>query len=82
MKNVARGFDASLASLASLDLHSRLGTRVSAQELAEHARDIEHQIKKLDRRGAHITPTEEARAHQLKRLRLVVKDRLASLQPN
>jgi len=52
----------------------------SAAELADHARTIEHLIRKLDRRGAHLTPTEEARAHVLKRLRLVVKDRLASIK--
>ncbi len=54
----------------------------SPAELAEHARTIEHLIQKLDRRGAHITPTEEARAHVLKRLRLVVKDRLESIHSN
>jgi uncharacterized protein YdcH (DUF465 family) len=62
----------------STDFGARyLCERASLAELAEHARTIEHQIKKLDRRGAHLTPSEEARAHQLKRLRLAVKDRLA-----
>ncbi len=51
---------------------------LTASELMQHARTIDAQIKKLDRRGSHITPPEEARAHELKKLRLVVKDRLAT----
>jgi hypothetical protein len=50
---------------------------LTASELVQHARTIEAQIKKLDRRGSHITPNEEVRAHELKKLRLVVKDRIA-----
>ncbi len=50
---------------------------LSASELVTQARAIEQQIHKLDRRGSHLTPNEEARAHELKKLRLVVKDRIA-----
>jgi hypothetical protein len=78
MKNGARVFSSGVAS----DVAFHPSAHASASELAEHARTIEHLIRKLDRRGAHITPTEEARAQVLKRLRLVVKDRLASIKSN
>jgi len=50
---------------------------LSATQLAERARVLELQIKKLDRRGSHITPTEAALAIELKKLRLALKDRIA-----
>ena len=81
MKNGTRLFASGLVVHGgSADAHLR--PHVSTAELVEHARTIEHQIRKLDRRGAHITPAEEARAHVLKRLRLVVKDRLEAIQTN
>ncbi|MBL8608897.1 MAG: DUF465 domain-containing protein [Myxococcales bacterium] len=52
---------------------------LSHAQLVEHARVIDMQIKKLDRRGAHITPPEQALATELKKLRLALKDRLDAL---
>jgi hypothetical protein len=49
-------------------------------ELEARSRDLELQIMKLDRRGAHITPPERMRATQLKKLRLAAKDRLGALR--
>jgi hypothetical protein len=54
--------------------------RVSARELEAESRTLELQIKKLDRRGAHITPPEQQRAVELKKLRLLTKDRLSELR--
>ena len=51
----------------------------SVSDLEAQTRDLEHQIHKLDRRGLHMTPTEQQQAARLKKLRLATKDRLASL---
>jgi hypothetical protein len=48
--------------------------------IAEHAKLVDAQIKKLDRRGAHITPPERALSLELKKLRLVLKDRIDELE--
>lgn len=87
MKNGLRLFSSGLiGNVSTEDGHAPAPphppAHASAAELAEHARTIELLIRKLDRRGSHITPTEEARAHVLKRLRLVVKDRLESIHSN
>jgi hypothetical protein len=53
---------------------------VTAVELEAESRNLEVEIKKLDRRGAHITPPEQQRALELKKLRLLAKDRLFELR--
>jgi hypothetical protein len=53
---------------------------VTVGELEAASRRLELQIKKLDRRGSHITPPEQMRATELKKLRLAAKDRLMSLR--
>ena len=51
----------------------------SVSDLEAKTRDLEHRIHKLERRGLHMTPTEQEEAARLKRLRLANKDRLATL---
>jgi hypothetical protein len=51
---------------------------VSVGDLENEHRLLDRQIKKLNHRGFHMTPTEQERATQLKKLRLFTKDRLAS----
>jgi len=51
----------------------------SVSDLEAQTRDLEHQIHKLERRGLHMTPAEQEQAARLKKLRLVNKDRLASI---
>jgi hypothetical protein len=53
---------------------------VTVGELEAESRTLEQQIRKLDRRGAHITPPEQMRATELKKLRLAAKDRLGELR--
>jgi hypothetical protein len=55
-------------------------SHATVMELEAQSRDLELQIMKLDRRGAHITPSERLRATQLKKLRLAAKDRLGVLR--
>jgi len=52
----------------------------SVSDLEAQTRELEYQIHKLERRGLHMTPTEQEQAIRLKKLRLVHKDRLASLR--
>lgn len=52
-------------------------TTMSDLELQHLALDRE--IHRLHRRGMHMTPAEQERAHELKKARLVTKDRLAEL---
>ena len=54
--------------------------RSSVSDLEAQTRDLESQIHKLDRRGPHMTPTEQEQAIRLKKLRLANKDRLSALQ--
>lgn len=51
----------------------------SALRLEMQHRTIERQIHELDRRGAHLTPSEERTRAELKKLRLYAKDRLSAL---
>jgi hypothetical protein len=46
-------------------------------ELRHHALDFA--IHELDRRGEHMTPEDRLRAAELKRERLVTKDRIVTL---
>lgn len=50
-------------------------------ELEAHSRALDLQILKLDRRGVLLTPKERMRAIQLKKMRLVAKDRLGAMRP-
>jgi hypothetical protein len=50
---------------------------VQALELQHRA--LDRAIHELDRRGAHMTPADRDRAAQLKKRRLVTKDRLWAL---
>ncbi|WP_394832708.1 YdcH family protein [Pendulispora rubella] len=52
----------------------------SVSDLEAQTRELEQQIHKLERRGFHMTPTEQEQAIRLKKLRLVTKDRLASIR--
>ncbi|WP_394850902.1 YdcH family protein [Pendulispora brunnea] len=54
--------------------------RSSVSDLEAQTRELEHQIHKLERRGFHMTPTEQEQATRLKKLRLISKDRLASIR--
>ena len=52
-------------------------SRLSARDLEAQARTVETQIKKLDHRP-RPTPSERQLAVELKKVRLSLKDRLAS----
>jgi hypothetical protein len=52
---------------------------ISVADLENTARALDLQIHKLERRGSHMTPPEHMRSVELKKLRLVTKDRLADL---
>jgi hypothetical protein len=50
----------------------------SLPDLIVQHQTLEQRIKKLDRRG-HLTPPEQALSVELKKIRLLAKDKLASL---
>ena len=50
-----------------------------AQRLEHTFRTLDARIKKLDRRGSHMTPAEQLLATKLKRARLQVLDRMSAL---
>jgi hypothetical protein len=54
--------------------------RLSLGELENNAKSLDLQILKLERRGWHMTPEEQSRAAELKKLRLATKDRLDDLR--
>ncbi len=54
--------------------------RVSVDELEAQSRSLELEIHKLDRRGSHLTPPEQQRATELKKMRLAAKDKLGDLR--
>jgi uncharacterized protein YdcH (DUF465 family) len=56
----------------------KLSAHVSVGDLENEHRQLDRQIKKLNHRGSHMTPHERVEATELKKLRLVTKDRLAS----
>jgi hypothetical protein len=51
-------------------------SRLSVRDLEDRARALENQIKKLDHRP-RPTPPEQALSHELKKMRLELKDRLS-----
>jgi uncharacterized protein YdcH (DUF465 family) len=52
---------------------------VTVTDLETEERVIDRQIKKLNHRGSHMTPPEQAEVAELKKLRLATKDRIASI---
>jgi len=54
-------------------------TRLSARELETQARALEHQLKKLAHRP-RPTPNEVELSRELKKVRLAMKDRLATIR--
>jgi len=52
-------------------------SRLSARDLEAQARSVEYQIKKLDHRP-RPTPSERMLSLELKKMRLTLKDRLAT----
>ena len=54
--------------------------QTSVRELESIHRSLDLQIRKLERRGYHMTPPEQLRATELKKLRLATKDRLSDLR--
>jgi hypothetical protein len=54
--------------------------QTSVRELETIHRSLDLQIRKLERRGYHMTPPEQLRATELKKLRLATKDRLEGLR--
>lgn len=55
-------------------------TNYMAQRLEHTFRTLDARIKKLDRRGAHMTPSEQTLATELKRARLAVLDKMSTLR--
>jgi len=54
--------------------------RFTLNELETQHNLLDREIKRLERRGNHITPPEQLRATVLKKERLRAKDRLAELR--
>ena len=57
----------------------KLSAQVSVGDLENEHRLLDRQIKKLNHEGKHLTPLEQMKVMQLKKLRLFTKDRLASI---
>ena len=57
----------------------KLSTQVSVGDLENEHRLLDRQIKKLNHEGKRLTPLEQVKVMQLKKLRLATKDRLASI---
>ncbi|HEY2516888.1 MAG TPA: YdcH family protein [Polyangiaceae bacterium] len=55
----------------------KLSAHASVGDLENEHRQLDRQIKKLNHRASHMTPHELEEVAQLKKLRLVTKDRLA-----
>ncbi len=53
---------------------------MDVRELEQTAQSLENAIHELDRRGSHMTPEDRERAAELKRQRLLAKDRLDALR--
>ena len=54
--------------------------QASVRELETIHHSLDLQIKKLERRGYHMTPPEQLRALELKKLRLATKDKISDLR--
>jgi hypothetical protein len=57
----------------------KLSTQVSVSDLENEHRLLNRQIMKLNHPGKYLTPLEEMKVMQLKKLRLATKDRLVSI---
>ena len=57
----------------------KLSAQVSVGDLENEHRLLDRKIKKLNHRVSHMTPVEQVAVTDLKKLRLVTKDRLASM---
>ena len=53
--------------------------RIDVRDLELRHNALDYAIHELDRRGSHMTPPERARVFELKKERLVTKDRLYQL---
>lgn len=53
---------------------------MNLRELEDQHRSLEHEIRRLERRGMHMTPPEIERSLQLKRRRVLAKDRILELR--
>jgi uncharacterized protein YdcH (DUF465 family) len=54
--------------------------RSTVIELETQHRSLDQEIKRLERRGMHMTPPEQERAHELKKARLATKDRIVDMR--
>jgi uncharacterized protein YdcH (DUF465 family) len=52
----------------------------TAQDLQHQHHALDLELRRIERRGLRMTPSERARAQELKKLKLAAKDRLASLR--
>jgi len=53
--------------------------RIDVRDLELRSSALNFAIHELDRRGSHMTPSERARVFELKKERLVTKDKLYQL---
>ena len=53
---------------------------VNIRELELRGRTLDNEIRRLERRGSHMTPDDRVRATVLKKQRLATKDELFSLR--
>ena len=54
--------------------------RFTVPELESEHRSLDTEIKRLERRGMHMTPPEQVRAAELKKRRLATKDLIIDLR--
>jgi len=54
--------------------------RATVDELEVESQRLDKQIHELERRGSHQTPPEHMKATELKKMRLLAKDRLDELK--
>jgi uncharacterized protein YdcH (DUF465 family) len=57
----------------------KLSAHATIGELEVEHRSLDRQIKKLNHRGSHMLPNEQLEVMELKKKRLVTKDRLATV---
>ena len=52
----------------------------TAQELQHQHHALDLELRRIERRGMRMTPSERSRAAELKKLKLAAKDRLAKIR--
>ncbi len=52
--------------------------RANLRDLEARHRALDLQIRKIERRGVHMTPADRAHAAELKKMKLATKDELAA----